>query len=82
MKKKNREKSYSLEEVKQKLKSKGIEFKAKKNIEEMRKAELREEIKILEKLLELNMKDLWDIVEQRDKYYYKYQELKSKSKSA
>lgn len=37
-----------------------------------------EKIKMLEKLIELNMKDLWDIADQRDWYYEEYQKLKSK----
>jgi len=39
---------------------------------------LRKEIKMLEKLIELNMKDLWDIADQRDWYYEEYQKLKDK----
>ena len=38
--------------------------------------DLRKEIKMLEKLIELNMKDLWDIADQRDWYYEEYQKLK------
>jgi hypothetical protein len=41
--------------------------------------QLEEEIKMLEKLIELNMKDLWDIADQRDWYYEEYQKLKEKS---
>lgn len=37
---------------------------------------LRKEIRMLEKLIELNMKDLWDIADQRDWYYDRYQSLK------
>jgi len=33
---------------------------------------LRKEIRQLETLLELNMKDFWDVVEQRDWYREKY----------
>jgi hypothetical protein len=40
--------------------------------------DLRKEIKMLEKLIELNMKDLWDIADQRDWYYEEYQKLKRK----
>jgi hypothetical protein len=40
---------------------------------------LKKEISMLEKLVELNMKDLWDIVDQRDWYYEEYQKLKEKS---
>ena len=39
---------------------------------------LRKEIRILEKLVELNMKDLWDIADQRDWYYEEYRKLKDK----
>ena len=39
---------------------------------------LRREIKMLEKLLELNMKDLHDIADQRDWYYEEYQKLRDK----
>ena len=39
---------------------------------------LRREIKMLEKLIELNMKDLHDIADQRDWYYEEYQKLKDK----
>jgi hypothetical protein len=39
---------------------------------------LRKEIKMLETLIELNMKDLWDIADQRDWYYEEYRKLKDK----
>jgi hypothetical protein len=39
---------------------------------------LRKEIRMLEKLIELNMKDLWDITDQRDWYYEEYRKLKDK----
>jgi hypothetical protein len=39
---------------------------------------LRKEIRMLEKLIELNMKDLYDITDQRDWYYEEYQKLKDK----
>jgi archaellum component FlaC len=39
---------------------------------------LKKEIKMLEKLIELNMKDLWDIADQRDWYYEEYRKLKDK----
>jgi len=39
---------------------------------------LRKEIRMLEKLIELNMKDLHDIADQRDWYYEEYQKLKEK----
>jgi hypothetical protein len=39
--------------------------------------ELKKEVQMLEKLIELNMKDLWDIVDRRDWYYNEYQRLKS-----
>ena len=35
----------------------------------------------LEKIIELNLNDLWDIVDQRDWYYYEYQRLKNKGGS-
>lgn len=37
---------------------------------------LRKELRMLEKLIELNMKDLWEIADQRDWYYEEYQKLK------
>ena len=37
---------------------------------------LRKEIRQLEKLLELNMKDFWEVVDQRDWYYEEYRKLK------
>jgi hypothetical protein len=40
--------------------------------------DLRKEITMIEKLLELNMKDLHDIADQRDWYYEEYQKLKDK----
>jgi hypothetical protein len=40
--------------------------------------QLEEEIRMLEKLIELNMKDLWDIADQRDWYYEEYQKLKNR----
>lgn len=33
---------------------------------------------MLEKLIELNMNDLWDIADQRDWYYNEYRKLKDK----
>jgi predicted enzyme involved in methoxymalonyl-ACP biosynthesis len=38
--------------------------------------DLRKEITMIEKLLELNMKDLHDIADQRDWYYEEYRKLK------
>jgi archaellum component FlaC len=38
---------------------------------------LKKEIKMLETLIELNMKDLWDIADQRDWYYEEYRKLKA-----
>lgn len=37
---------------------------------------IRKEITMLEKLLKLNMHDLWDIADQRDWYYEEYRKLK------
>ena len=37
---------------------------------------LRKELRMLEKLIELNMKDLWNIADQRDWYYEEYRKLK------
>jgi hypothetical protein len=37
---------------------------------------LRKEIRMLEKLIELNMKDLHNIADQRDWYYEEYQKTK------
>ena len=39
---------------------------------------LRRELRMLEKLIELNMKDLWDIADQRDWYYEEYRKLKDR----
>lgn len=33
----------------------------------------------LKKIIELNLNDLWDIVDQRDWYYSEYQRLKKKT---
>jgi hypothetical protein len=41
--------------------------------------DLRKELTMLEKLLELNMKDFWDVCDQRDWYYEEYQKLKDKA---
>jgi hypothetical protein len=38
----------------------------------------KQEIKNLEKLIELNMDDMHDIVDQRDWYYDRYRQLKDK----
>jgi hypothetical protein len=40
---------------------------------------LRREIRMLEKLIELNMKDLHDITDQRDWYYEEYRKLKDRN---
>jgi hypothetical protein len=40
--------------------------------------DLRKELTTLEKLNELNLKDLWDIADQRDWYYDEYRKLKAK----
>jgi hypothetical protein len=39
---------------------------------------LRKENRQLETLLELNMKDFWDVCDQRDWYYEEYRKLKDK----
>jgi hypothetical protein len=39
----------------------------------------KDTIRILEKLIELNMKDLHDIADQRDWYYEEYRKLKNKN---
>lgn len=39
---------------------------------------LKKEIKMLEKLIELNMNDLHDIADQRDWYYDYYRKIKEK----
>ena len=44
-------------------------------------ADLTREVKNLDKIIELNLKDLWDIADQRDWYYYECQRLKSQSQS-
>ena len=41
--------------------------------------DLRKELTMTEKLLKLNMKDLHDIVDQRDWYYEEYRKLKDKA---
>jgi hypothetical protein len=38
--------------------------------------DLRKELTMCEKLVELNMKDFWELVDQRDWYYEEYQKLK------
>lgn len=43
--------------------------------------DLRKELTMTEKLLKLNMKDLHDIVDQRDWYYEEYQKLKINNQS-
>lgn len=43
--------------------------------------ELKQEVQMLEKLIELNLKDLWDMVDQRDWYYSEYQRSKSQNQS-
>jgi len=40
--------------------------------------DLRKELRMLEKLIELNMKDLWDISDQRDWYYEECEKLKKR----
>ena len=40
--------------------------------------DLRKELTMLEKINELNLKDLWDIADQRDWYYDEYRKLKDK----
>lgn len=39
---------------------------------------LKREIRMLEKLVELNMKDLHDIADQRDWYYEEYRKVKDR----
>ena len=39
---------------------------------------LRKELRMMEKLLELNMKDLHDIADQRDWYYEEYRKVKDR----
>ena len=41
--------------------------------------DLRKELTMCEKLVELNMKDLWDIADQRDWYYEEYQKMKARN---
>jgi hypothetical protein len=41
--------------------------------------ECKDRIRMLEKLIELNMKDLHDIADQRDWYYEEYRKLKDKN---
>lgn len=40
--------------------------------------EYKDRVRMLEKLLKLNIKDLHDIVDQRDWYYEEYRKLKDK----
>jgi chromosome segregation ATPase len=40
--------------------------------------ECRKTCQQLEKLIELNLKDLWDIADQRDWYWHQYEKLKEK----
>ena len=40
--------------------------------------EYKDKVRMLEKLIELNMNDLWDIADQRDWYYEEYRKLKDK----
>lgn len=68
-------KTYSLDEVSEMFEKKGVKIE-KKPIEKMTKPELIKEVKMLEKLLELNMEDLWAIVGQRDKLYAELESLK------
>jgi hypothetical protein len=37
--------------------------------------ECKDKIRMLEKLLELNMKDFWEMCDQRDWYYEEYRKL-------
>ena len=60
-----------LDEENKRLKDE-VELYKKVNID------LRKEIRMLEKLIELNMKDLWEIANQRDWYYEEYQKLKNR----
>ncbi len=41
--------------------------------------DLRKELTMLEKLVELNMKDFWNVCDQRDWYYEEYRKLKDKN---
>jgi archaellum component FlaC len=47
--------------------------KLKKEVEDLKK-----HCQMVEKLVELNMNDFWDIVDQRDWYYEECQRLKEK----
>lgn len=42
---------------------------------------LRKELRMLEKLIELNMKDFYDVVEQRDWFYARYNHYKKATSS-
>jgi len=59
----------NLEGLGKEMEEMGFKVKPKKPYKDMTKKELLKEITLLEKLLELNMQDLWEIAEQRDKYY-------------
>lgn len=41
--------------------------------------EYKDKVRMLEKLLELNMKDFWEMCDQRDWYHEEYQKLKDKA---
>ena len=40
--------------------------------------EYKDKVRMLETLIELNMKDFWDVCDQRDWYYEEYRKLKDK----
>lgn len=39
--------------------------------------EYKDKVRMLEKLIELNMKDFWGVCDQRDWYYEEFQKLKT-----
>jgi|LakMenEpi03Aug12_release.lakeMendotaPanAssembly.Ray.scaffolds.fasta_scaffold2838388_1 hypothetical protein len=74
--KKEKTASYSLEELSKMLLDKGMKIHPKKPLSKMSKNELIREVEMLEKLIELNMEDLWKIVDQRDELYKELDLLK------
>jgi hypothetical protein len=75
------EKSYSLETLKEEFSKRGIPVSMPKKRSEKNKEELLQELRMLDKLIELNLKDLWDIADQRDWYYYELERLKGSARS-
>ena len=60
-----------------KILTKNYEADRLKIIQELKDCQLN--CNHLKKIIELNLNDLWDIVDQRDWYYSEYQRLKNKT---